>query len=371
MINFIPELKARGNPSAIMNFLVPLIAVALTVITGSIIFALMGFDPFFALHTFFISPISNSYGISELLVKATPLALIGVGLAFCFKNNLYNIGAEGQLTMGAVFGGGIGLLFYDTSGFWILPLMILGGAVGGALWGLIPAVLKVRFNTNEILTSLMLVYIAILILDYLVVGPWKDPQGYSFPKTRKFGDSGRMPLLFSGLRVHFGIIITLIGVFASWFIFSKTMLGYQLKVTGYSPIAARYAGFNQNRLIYTAFIFSGAFAGIAGRADVEHAVISLLLFLSVFVPTRGSRLCKRSTERAGCPCPCCTCIERPFPRKPGAGADAGAGDGLHPDGLRALPGLGTTTATTAAFVVATLATERPPCHSRHQVLLHV
>ena len=157
MINFIPELKARGNPSTIMNFLVPVIAVVLTVITGSIIFSLMGFDPFFALHTFFISPISNSYGISELLVKATPLALIGVGLAFCFKNNLYNIGAEGQLTMGAVFGGGIGLLFYDTSGFWILPLMILGGALGGALWGLIPAVLKVRFNTNEILTSLMLV----------------------------------------------------------------------------------------------------------------------------------------------------------------------------------------------------------------------
>ena len=234
MINFIPELEARGNPSTTMNFLVPVIAVTLTILTGSVIFAMMGFDPLYALHTFFISPISTSYGISELLVKATPLALIAVGLAFCFKNNLYNIGAEGQLTMGAVFGGGIGLLFYDTSGFWILPLMIIGGAIGGALWGLIPAVLKVRFNTNEILTSLMLVYIALLILDYLVVGPWKDPQGYSFPKTRKFGDSGRMPLLFSGLRVHFGIIITLIGVFASWFIFSKTMLGYQLKVSGYS-----------------------------------------------------------------------------------------------------------------------------------------
>mgnify|MGYP003950447129 FL=1 len=272
MINFIPELKARGNPSTVMNFLVPVIAVFLTVITGSIIFALMGFDPIFALHTFFISPISTSYGISELLVKATPLALIAVGLAFCFKNNLYNIGAEGQLTMGAVFGGGIGILFYDTSGFWILPLMILGGAIGGALWGLIPAILKVRFNTNEILTSLMLVYIALLILDYLVVGPWKDPQGYSFPKTRKFGDSGRMPLLFSGLRVHFGIIITLIGIFASWFIFSKTMLGYQLKVIGYSPIASRYAGFSQNYLIYIAFIFSGAFAGIAGLGEVSGPI---------------------------------------------------------------------------------------------------
>ena len=201
MINIIPEFRARGNPSTLMNFLVPIIAVILTVFTGSVIFVLMGFDPGFALYTFFISPISNSYGISELLVKATPLALIAVGLSFCFKNNLYNIGAEGQLTMGAVVGGGIGIYFHDTSGFWVLPVMILGGAIGGALWGMIPAILKVRFNTNEILTSLMLVYIALLILDYLVVGPWKDPYGYSFPKTRSFGDSGRMPLLFQGLRV--------------------------------------------------------------------------------------------------------------------------------------------------------------------------
>jgi len=272
LINFIPELKARGNPSTMMNFFVPVIAVVLTIITGSIIFALMGFDPIFALHTFFISPISTSYGISELLVKATPLALIAVGLAFCFKNNLYNIGAEGQLTMGAVVGGGIGILFYDTSGFWILPLMILGGAIGGALWALIPAVLKVRFNTNEILTSLMLVYIALLILDYLVVGPWKDPQGYSFPKTRKFNDSGRMPILFQGLRVHFGVIISILAVFASWFIFSKTMLGYQLKVSGFSPTASKYAGFNQNKLIYIAFIISGAFAGIAGLGEVSGPI---------------------------------------------------------------------------------------------------
>jgi len=272
LINIIPEFRARGNPSTLMNFLVPIIAVILTVFTGSIIFVLMGFEPGFALYTFFISPISNSYGISELIVKATPLALIAVGLSFCFKNNLYNIGAEGQLTMGAIFGGGIGIYLHDTSGFWVLPLMIIGGAIGGALWGMIPAILKVRFNTNEILTSLMLVYIALLILDYLVVGPWKDPYGYSFPKTRAFGDSGRMPLLFQGLRVHFGIIISLAAVFASWFIFSKTMLGYQLKVTGFSPTASKYAGFNQNNLVYIAFIFSGAFAGIAGLGEVSGPI---------------------------------------------------------------------------------------------------
>ena len=272
MFNYFPSIVVRDKPSVFINILVPVIAVILTLLTGSIIFYIMGFNPFFALYTFFISPISNAYGISELLLKATPLALIAIGLAFCFKNNIYNIGAEGQLTMGAIFGGGIGIYFYDVNGFWLLPLMIIGGAIGGALWGLIPAFLKIKFNTNEILTSLMLVYIALLILDYLVVGPWKDPDGYSFPKTKSFSESGRMPLLFQGLRVHLGLIITLVLIFISWFVFSKTMFGFQLKVSGYSPIAARYAGFSQNTLIYSAFAICGACAGIAGLGEVSGPI---------------------------------------------------------------------------------------------------
>jgi len=272
MINIFPTIVSRSQSSNIMNIFVPIIAVILTLITGSIIFSLMGFNPFFALHTFFISPISTTYGISELLVKATPLALIATGLAFCFKNNIYNIGAEGQLTMGAIFGGGIGIYFHDTNSIWLLPLMILGGAIGGSLWGMIPALLKNKFNTNEILTSLMLVYVALLILDYLVVGPWRDPDGYSFPKTRPFSDSGRMPLLFEGLRIHIGLILTLILIFISWFVFAKTIFGFQLKVSGFSPLAARYAGFNQKTLIYLAFGICGAFAGIAGLAEVSGPI---------------------------------------------------------------------------------------------------
>ncbi len=272
MTNLFPNIVSRAQSSNIMNIFAPIIAIILTLITGSIIFSLMGFNPFFALHTFFISPISTTYGISELLVKATPLALIATGLAFCFKNNIYNIGAEGQLTMGAIFGGGIGIYFHDTNSFWLLPLMIIGGAIGGSLWGMIPALLKNKFNTNEILTSLMLVYVALLILDYLVVGPWRDPDGYSFPKSRPFSDSGRMPLLFDGLRIHVGLIITLILIFISWFIFAKTIFGFQLKVSGFSPIAARYAGFNQKILIYLAFGICGAFAGIAGLAEVSGPI---------------------------------------------------------------------------------------------------
>ena len=272
MTNLFPKIVSRAQSSNIMNIFAPIIAVILTLITGSIIFSIMGFNAFFALHTFFISPISTTYGISELLVKATPLALIATGLAFCFKNNIYNIGAEGQLTMGAIFGGGIGIYFHDTNSFWLLPLMIIGGAIGGSLWAMIPALLKNKFNTNEILTSLMLVYVALFILDFLVVGPWRDPEGYSFPKTRSFSDSGRMPLLFDGLRIHIGLIITLILIFISWFVFAKTIFGFQLKVSGFSPIAARYAGFNQKILIYLAFGICGAFAGIAGLAEVSGPI---------------------------------------------------------------------------------------------------
>ena len=272
MTNLLPIIVSRPQSSNIMNLFVPIVAIVLTLITGSIIFSLMGFNPFFALHTFFISPISSAYGISELLVKATPLALIAIGLAFCFKNNIYNIGAEGQLTMGAIFGGGIGIYFHDTNSFWLLPLMIIAGAIGGAIWAMIPALLKNKFNTNEILTSLMLVYVALLILDFLVVGPWRDPQGYSFPKTRQFSDSGRMPLLFEGLRIHIGLIITLILIFISWFVFAKTIFGFQLKVSGFSPIAARYAGFNQKALVYLAFGICGAFAGIAGLSEVSGPI---------------------------------------------------------------------------------------------------
>ena len=150
--------------------------------------------------------------------------------------------------------------------------MIIGGAIGGAFWAMIPALLKNKFNTNEILTSLMLVYVALFILDYLVVGPWRDPEGYSFPKTRPFSDSGRMPLLFEGLRIHIGLIITLILILISWFVFAKTIFGFQLKVSGFSPLAARYAGFNHNTLIYLAFGICGAFAGIAGLSEVSGPI---------------------------------------------------------------------------------------------------
>jgi simple sugar transport system permease protein len=225
-----------------------------------------------ALYTFVVAPVSSLNGIAELGVKAAPLVLIGVGLAIGFRANVWNIGAEGQLILGAIFGGGIGLWAGDDTGFWILPAMILGGAVGGALWAAIPALLKTRFNASEILTSLMLTYVAQLLLIYLVVGPWKDPEGYGFPQTRLFGEGATMPILISGTRVHLGVLAAVIAVGVCWLIHAKTLLGFQLRVLGQAPRAAAYAGFSGEGLTWFALLLGGALAGLAGVFEVAGPI---------------------------------------------------------------------------------------------------
>ena len=217
------KIVKRDDISRSIFFLTPVLAIILTLFSGALIFYLLGFKPIEALKFFFIVPINNVYGFSELLLKATPLCLIAIGLSFCFKSNNWNIGAEGQLTFGGIVSGGVALLFYNQEGFYILPLVILAGAIGGMIFAMIPAILKTHFNTNEILVSLMLVYVSKLLLDYLVVGPWSNPEGFNFPETRQFSDSARMPILFEGLRIHAGIFIALAAVIISWFVFFKTI----------------------------------------------------------------------------------------------------------------------------------------------------
>ena len=269
---FLINIQKRDNHSNLIFYLSPIFAIFLTLFFGSFIFLMLDLSPLESFKIFFISPISNSYGLSELLVKASPLAIIALGLSYCFKNNIFNIGAEGQLTMGAIFGGGVGLFFHESSSIFLLPTMIFFGAVGGAFWASLPAILKTKFNTNEILTSLMLTYIAIFILDYLVVGPWKDPNGYGLPKSRPFPDSGRLPQLFDGLRVHIGIYFALLIAIISYFIFKKTLFGFKLKVTGFSAKASKYAGFKNNKLIIYTFVISGACAGLAGIFEVSGPI---------------------------------------------------------------------------------------------------
>ena len=215
-----------------------------------------------------------------MLLKATPLCLIAIGLSFCFKSNNWNIGAEGQLTFGGIVGGGVALLFYNHEGFYVLPLIILAGAIGGMIFAMIPAILKIYFNTNEILVSLMLVYVSKLLLDYLVVGPWSNPEGFNFPETRQFSDSARLPILFEGLRIHAGIFIALVSVFLAWVVLFKTYLGFQIKVSGLSLKTAKYAGFKGKTMILLVFMVSGACAGLAGVGEITGPIGQLHRMIS-------------------------------------------------------------------------------------------
>ena len=262
------KIEKRNDVPALIYFITPFITIILTILGGGIIFSFLGFNPIEALKFYFVTPISNLYGLSELLLKATPLCLIAIGLSFCFKSNNWNIGAEGQLTFGAIVGGGVALLFYNQEGFYILPTIIIAGAIGGMVFALIPAILKTYFNTNEILVSLMLVYVSKLILDYLVVGPWSNPEGFNFPETRQFSNSAKMPLLFEGLRIHAGIFLAIAAVFLSWFVLFKTYLGFQIKVSGLSLRTAKYAGFKGKTMILVVFMISGACAGLAGVGEI-------------------------------------------------------------------------------------------------------
>ena len=274
------KIEKRNDVPTTLYFLTPFIAIFLTIIGGGIIFYFLGFNPIEALKFFFVTPISNLYGFSELLLKATPLCLIAIGLSFCFKSNNWNIGAEGQLTFGAIVGGGVALLFYDQEGFYILPTIIIAGALGGMFFALIPAVLKTYFNTNEILVSLMPVYVSKLLLDYLVVGPWSNPEGFNFPETRQFSNSARMPLLFEGLRIHAGIFLALLAVMLSWFVLYKTYLGFQIKVSGLSLKTAKYAGFKGKTMILVVFMISGACAGLAGVGEITGPIGQLHRMIS-------------------------------------------------------------------------------------------
>ncbi len=270
------RIEPRRETSRKLLYLTPFLAVVLTVITGFFLFAAMGTNPLLALYHFFVSPLLSLYGLSELLVKGAPLIMIGVGLAIGFRANVWNIGAEGQLTLGAIAGGGIGLAFWNETGFWILPLMCLAGIAGGMLYAAIPAFLKTRFDVNEILTSLMLTYVATLFLSTLVYGPWKDPEGFNFPQSRLFTDSALLPIVLEGTRLHLGGVIALLIAVAGWVLMTFTIVGFQVRVVGLAPAAARFAGFSRKRIIWLSLLVGGGLAGLAGTFEVAGPIGQLI-----------------------------------------------------------------------------------------------
>jgi general nucleoside transport system permease protein len=266
------KLEVRPNPSKFWSYGSPVLALAVTVLLGLALFAALGKDPVRGLQIFFWEPIKSAYAVSELIVKATPLLLIALGLAVCFRSNVWNIGAEGQYIMGAVFAGGIALLADKSTGAWILVPVLLAGMFGGMLWAGLTALLRDKFNASEILVSLMLVYVAVMVLSYLVYGPWKDPQGYNFPQTQTFEAAARVPRLVTGFRVNIGVIFALLGVAALWLFLFRTRMGFAQQVGGLAPAAARYAGFSSRRALWTALLIAGAAAGLAGALEVAGPI---------------------------------------------------------------------------------------------------
>ncbi|MFO1196742.1 MAG: ABC transporter permease [Burkholderiaceae bacterium] len=261
------RIEARAEPSRLMAWLSPVLALAITVLVGVALFVLLGKDPVKGLLVFFHEPVRNVYALTELGVKATPLVLCALGLAACFRANVWNIGAEGQLVAGAIAGGGVALLATPETGRALLPLILVAGVLGGIAWAGIVALLRDRFNANEILVSLMLVYVAQLALSFLVHGPWKDPQGYNFPQTRMFVPEALVPVLVPSSRLHLGAPIALVAVAVTWVFMFRTFAGYQLQVGGLAPLAARYAGFSSRRALWTSLSISGGFAGLAGALE--------------------------------------------------------------------------------------------------------
>lgn len=266
------ELERRPKVSKLFSVVSPLLALALTLIAGVIMFGLMGIDPLKAMDVYFIEPLTDIWSLHELAVKAAPLILIGVGLAVCYRSNNWNIGAEGQFTIGAITGSILPVLYPNWHSWAILPLMMIMGAAGGALYAAIPALLKARFNTNEILTSLMLVYIAGLFLDWLVRGPWRDPKGYNFPVTTSFQPEAVLPEIISSGRAHWGFIFAIVAAVALWFMMRFMLKGFEVSVLGQSERAGRFAGFSGRRMIWFAMLLSGALAGLAGISEVSGSI---------------------------------------------------------------------------------------------------
>jgi general nucleoside transport system permease protein len=262
------RLEARAAPSRAASLGSPLLALAVTALGCAGLFLLLGKDPVQGLQLFFVQPLASTRALGELSVKATPLLLMGLGLCVAYRSDVWNVGAEGQFILGAICGGGVALLATPETGRFIVPLILLGGTLGGTLWAALVAVARDRWNASEILVSLMLVYVAEQLLSYLVQGPWRDPLGYNFPQTATFAAPARIPRLVAGSRAHLGAPLALACVGLFWLLLRRTHAGFRLRVAGLAPAAARYAGFSSRAALWMGCLVSGGLAGLAGALEV-------------------------------------------------------------------------------------------------------
>jgi len=262
------RLVARTESSLRAQLLVPLAAILLTLLAGSVLFTLLGKNPLAAFHAFFIEPLSTRYGIGEVLLKTGPLLLIAQGLAIGFRARVWNIGAEGQLLAGAMAAGALALHFDTTESVWLLPAMVCIGTLAGAAWAGIAAWLRTAFNANEILVTFMLSSIALQLLYYLVSGPLRDPMGLSFPQSALFSDAAMFAPLLENTRVNNSLYLAFGASILAWVFVLRSLSGYKLLIGGLAPHAARYAGFSEKKAVWMGLLIGGAAAGMAGVGEV-------------------------------------------------------------------------------------------------------
>ncbi|MEM1343805.1 MAG: ABC transporter permease [Pseudomonadota bacterium] len=257
------ELIRRPLPSPAMAWATPPLAVLLTMLAGAALFSLLGYDGPAAVREIFLTPVLSRDTWQDLAIKAAPLILIAVGLGIGFRAGVWNIGAEGQYIAGGLAGTGVALATWEMQGVWILPAMVVAGVLGGMAWAAVPALLRTRLQVNEILTTLMLTYVAVQLLNYLMRGPWRDPQGFGFPQTRLFTEWQVLPLL-PGTFVHIGAVVALGVALLAWFVMARTVFGLRVRTVGAAPAAARHAGFGEGDTVWATLLLSGGLAGLAG-----------------------------------------------------------------------------------------------------------
>ncbi|MEE4105192.1 ABC transporter permease [Pseudomonas viridiflava] len=270
------SLEPRGQQSRVMLWCSPLLAAVLTLVCGSLLFIALGLDPWVTLHTLLIAPVSDLYGLSELMVKTLPILLCALGLAVAYQARIWNIGAEGQLLLGALAGSAVAVNIIELESRWALVMVLMAGTLAGAAWAGVTAWLRTHFNANEILTSIMLNYIALNLLLYFVHGPLKDPAGMNFPESATFGDASRLPLLMEDGRAHVGVYFALFALVAVWVLLQRSFVGFQIKVLGLDKRAAGFVGFREKRLVWLALLISGALAGLAGVSEVTGPIGQLV-----------------------------------------------------------------------------------------------
>uniref|UniRef100_UPI003B5174AF ABC transporter permease n=1 Tax=Roseovarius indicus TaxID=540747 RepID=UPI003B5174AF len=268
------KLEKRPQPSRLWTYLTPVLAVVITMIAGGALFALLGKNPVEAIGTIFWEPLFGEFAFyyrPQLLVKGAPLILIAIGLSLGFRAGIWNIGAEGQYIIGALCGAGVGLAFYPMEAWFIFPLMVIAGALGGWAYAMIPALLKVRFGTNEILVSLMLVYVAEQLLAKMSLGLLRNPEGHGFPGSRNLQqyESAHNAEVIAGTGMHWGVLAAFLAVILAYVLLNRHILGYHIRLTGEAPRAARFAGVNPARLILFCLGTAGALAGMAGMFEVS------------------------------------------------------------------------------------------------------